>query len=62
MYEFTKMPFALCNTPSMFQRVCSEYYLEELLCYINDVLVASKTLEEHLEHLREMFYRLLDFG
>jgi len=64
LYEFTRMPFGLCNAPAMFQRIMQRVLagLEWKSCfvYIDDVLVASKKFEEHLIHLREVFLRLHD--
>ncbi len=62
LFEFTRMPFGLCNAPATFQRVMQRVLagLEWKTCfvYIDDVLVASKTFEEHLQHLRDVFLRL----
>jgi len=62
LYEFTRMPFGLCNAPATFQRIMQKILagLEWKSCfvYLDDVLVASKTFTEHLEHLRDVFLRL----
>ena len=62
LHEFVRMPFGLCNAPAMFQRLM-EFVLDGMLwkncfLYIDDVLVCSKTLDEHLTHLTEVFRRL----
>ena len=61
-YAFKYMPFGLNNAPSTFQRYMNKVF-EGLLnvnvgCYIDDVIVYSKTFEEHLIHLRQVFERL----
>jgi hypothetical protein len=53
--QFRRMPFGLRNGPSIFQRVMqgilSPYLWIFCLVYINDIVVYSKTYEEHIEHL-----------
>ena len=62
LIEFIRMPFGLCNAPATFQRLMQRVLarLEYKSCfiYLDDVLVASKTFEDHLTHLREVFNRL----
>ena len=62
LFEFIRMPFGLCNAPATFQRLMQRVLagLEYKSCfiYLDDVLVASKTFEDHLTHLREVFNRL----
>ena len=62
LWQFTVMPFGLCNAPSCFERLM-ERILEGLhwktaLIYIDDVLVFGGTFEEELERLREVLRRL----
>ena len=66
LYEFTTMPFRLCNAPGTFQRLM-ECVLRGLtwqiaLVYLDDVLVYSRTFEEHLQHLRLVFDRFREAG
>lgn len=66
LYEFTTMPFGLCNAPGTFQRLM-ECVLRGLtwqiaLIYLDDVLVYSSTFEEHLQHLRLVFDRFREAG
>lgn len=61
-YEFLRMPFGLCNAPATFQRWVNTVFAPMLrlsvLCYIDDILVFSKTFEEHVVHVREVLERL----
>ncbi|GJR32304.1 putative reverse transcriptase domain-containing protein, partial [Tanacetum coccineum] len=55
-FEFTVMPFGLTNTPTVFMdlmnRVCRAYLDKFVILFIDDILIYSKTREEHVEHLR----------
>jgi hypothetical protein len=57
--EWLVMPFGLKNAPLFFQQVMDQVFkgADFLKCYINDVLVHSKGLLQHLAHLEELFKR-----
>ncbi|BHF77222.1 hypothetical protein SprV_0502032600 [Sparganum proliferum] len=58
------MPFGLCNASQTFQRFVDRVLrgLPFVYAYIDDILVASSTAEEHMEHLATVFDRLQQFG
>jgi len=62
-YEFRVMPFGLCNAPSTFQATMNELFRPHLRKYIivffDDVLIYSRTWEDHLLHLESAFQLLL---
>ena len=62
LFEFVRMPFGLCNAPATFQRLMQKVLagLEWNSCfvYLDDILLASKTFDEHIQHLRAVFERL----
>nr|GFC95764.1 reverse transcriptase domain-containing protein [Tanacetum cinerariifolium]GFC95776.1 reverse transcriptase domain-containing protein [Tanacetum cinerariifolium] len=55
-FEFTVMPFGLTNAPEIFivlmNRVYRPYLDKFMIVFIEDILIYSKTQEEHVEHLR----------
>ncbi|GKE61957.1 putative reverse transcriptase domain-containing protein, partial [Tanacetum coccineum] len=55
-FEFTVMPFGLTNSLVVFMdlmnRVCRLYLDKFVIVFIDDILIYSKTREEHVEHLR----------
>lgn len=61
-YEFKRMPFGLKNAPSTFQRVMNNMLRglqnETCLVYLDDIIIFSTSLQEHIERLREVFERL----
>ncbi len=65
LYHRTRMPFGLCNATATFQRLMIKVLMgipEEranfVMCYVDDVLIASTTVEKHLDSLDEVFGRI----
>jgi len=58
------MSFGLHNTAQTFERFIDEVLRDLDFCYayIDDILIASKSEEEHLKHLRILFNRLQEYG
>lgn len=65
-WEFNRMPQGVTNAPSTFQRLMKrcmgEMNLKEVLVFLDDTIVFSKTLEEHEVRLMKVLTRLLEFG
>ena len=66
LYEFNRLPFGLCNAPATFSRLM-DYVLTGLsweicLYYLDDIIVFSRTWEEHIQRLEEVFQRLIEAG
>ena len=61
-YECNRMPFGLCNAPATFQRLMErcmgDLNLRDCLIYLDDIIIFSRTFEEHLGHLEAVFKRL----
>jgi len=66
LYQFTVMPFGLCNAPATFERlmerVLSGLPWEVCLLYLDDIIVHATTFEAELERLRSVFTRLREAG
>jgi hypothetical protein len=58
------MPFGLRNAAQTFQRFMDSLFkhLPFVFCYLDDIIIASHTLEEHHEHLRQIFTILKENG
>jgi cleavage and polyadenylation specificity factor subunit 1 len=64
LWEYLFMPFGLTNAAQTFQRLMDRLFrhLPFVFTYLDDHLIASKTLEEHLEHLSQFFTILQENG
>ena len=70
LHEFCVMPFGLKNAPSVFQRLMQQALAglkdedgsEFVSVYFDDILVHSRTWQDHLRHLALVITRLLDEG
>lgn len=58
-YEFLRMPFGLKNAPSTFQRLMDHILrgLDNVFTYLDDVIIISTSLQEHIERLKQVFER-----
>ncbi|GFY01341.1 hypothetical protein TNCV_5078071 [Trichonephila clavipes] len=63
LFESTRMQFGLCNAAATFQRFIDEVLrnLPFVFGFVDDILVASSSPEEHLQHLQILFTRLQQY-
>lgn len=59
-FEFLRMSFEMTNAAQTFNRFIDHFIrgLPEVYAYIDDLLIASSTMDEHLQHPRHLFKRL----
>jgi len=62
-FEFMRMPMGLKNAPAVFQRFTNKIFVDmirdgKVVIYMDDIMIASKEMQEHLDVLREVFDRL----
>ncbi|KID83641.1 pol polyprotein [Metarhizium guizhouense ARSEF 977] len=64
LFEYLVMPFGLTNAPATFQRminsVLREYLDNFVVVYLDDILIFSKTLEDHKKHVHKVLQALQD--
>ncbi|MGC8821243.1 MAG: reverse transcriptase domain-containing protein, partial [Fervidobacterium sp.] len=62
LWQFTVMPFGLCNAPATFERlmerVLSGLHWKACLVYLDDIIVVGRSFEEHLSNLEKVFQRI----
>ena len=63
-FQFNRVPFGLAQAPAYFQRLINEVLTEcnFAMGYLDDIIIFSKTEEEHLQHLEEIFEWLQKAG
>ena len=65
-YEYVRMPFGLKNAPATFQRMMDKILMKYLnkfcFVYMDDIVIFSKSLQEHLLHLKLIFEELRKYN
>ena len=68
-YMWTRMPFGLCNATATFQRMMAKIFENVLmrfgslvLCYVDDIIIATDTIDDHVARLHEVFTLLSHAG
>lgn len=60
-YEYQVMPYELSNSPSVFQNFMNEIFwdmLHKFVIYIDDILIYSANLSDHINHVQKLLVRL----
>ena len=66
LYEWTRMTMGLCNAPATFQRLMNHVLRDALgkfvTCYLDDIIIYSKTLKEHVENTKWVLEKIAEAG
>ena len=66
LWQFTVMPFGLCNAPATFERLMERVLIglhwKTCLVFLDDIIVMVKSFESHLANLEEVFKRIASAG
>ncbi|XDV45359.1 hypothetical protein PO909_013473 [Leuciscus waleckii] len=66
LFEFERMPFGLCNAPGTFQRLMERIFGDQsfhsVLLYLDDVIIFSSSVVQHLQRLEMVLSRLQQKG
>jgi len=65
-FQYRRMPFGLTNAPATFRQLMSQLFSgqawEFVFVYLENLLIVSKSVAEHLEHLRKVLDWLMEVG
>ncbi len=66
LVQFKVMPFGLQNAPATFQRfmddILGDAAWKYAMAYLDDIIIYSDTIEEHLAHIKDVLDRLAKVG
>ena len=59
-YEYIKVPFGLAQELAYFQELMTGVFMDFpfAIAYLDDIIIFSRTAEEHLDHIRQVFKKL----
>ena len=59
-YEYVKVPFGLAQAPAYFQELMTGILKDFnfAIAYLDHIIIFSKTVEEHLDHIKQVFKKL----
>ena len=69
LFEWRRMPFGLCNASATFQRSITralqkiqQRHGSVVMAYIDDIVIATETIEDHIKRIKEVFESLREAG
>ena len=59
-YKYIKVPFGLAQAPAYFQELMTGIFIDFnfAIAYLDDINIFSRTAEEHLDHIKQVFKKL----
>ena len=63
-YQFNRVPFGLAQAPAYFQTLINKVLdnIDFAMGYLDDIIIFSRSEEEHLDHIEQVFQRLKEAG
>ena len=64
LFEYQRLPYGIASAPAIFQRFLEQILQDVEGCgnYLDDIIVASPTVEEHIQRLEQIFKILREWG
>ena len=66
VFQYVRMPFGLTNAPASFQRaldlILTKFKWKTCLIYLDDIIIFSNSIEEHIRHVDEVLQALREAG
>ena len=64
LYEYQRLPFGVASAPAIWQRAMDQVLqgLPNVQCYLDDIIVSGKTVDDHLQSLNAVLDRLQYHG
>lgn len=63
-YVFQRLPFGVKSAPGIFQSIMDNLLagMPFAMAYLDDIVIVSRSIEEHAQHLKGVFSRIKDYG
>ena len=64
LFQYSRLPFGISSAPAIFQQVMIQIFqeLNGVQCYLDDIIVTGKTVEEHMQNLKAVLRRIKEYG
>ena len=61
-YQYLKVSFGIVQAPAYFQELMNKVFMDLpfTIAYLDDIIIFSKTVEEHLKHLQQVLHKFQD--
>lgn len=64
LYQYQRLPYGVASAPAIWQRAMDQILqgIPGVFCYLDDIIITGRTMEEHLERLVAVLKKLVEFG